>query len=277
MALGMEEFGFDLMVLDARRARRRHETYSQMFMRKGIRGAVLRTTAQTIDICRTISGEGFPSVVVGSRIDAPTVSYIYSDSRKTSQEAVEHLIGLGHRRIAICLNIVDDSDHADRLAGYKAALASADIDFDEKLLVRAPALREGGAQLIRRLMGMSPQPTAVFITDPHTAVGALTEARKAGVRVPDDLSVVGFDDAELRYTVYPEMTSVCQDAVAMGREAFSVLNETLGENPVSTTYDQKAAPRAQNTQAIHRSLRTWLEVHDSAGPAPQQEEASHMT
>ncbi len=266
MALGMEEFGFDLMVLDARRARRRHETYSQMFMRKGIRGAVLRTTASTIDICRTIAEEGFPAVVVGSRIDAPTVSYLYSDSRKTSQEAVEHLIGLGHQRIAICLNVVDDSDHADRLAGYKAALAHADIEYDDRMAIRAPAQREGGAQLIRRLMSMSPGPSAVFITDPYTAVGALTEARKQGVRVPDDLSVVGFDDAELRYTVYPEMTAVCQDAVEMGREAFSVLNEMLGEESPSAAWSPLGP--SGNRPTIQRSMQTWLEVHDSAGPCP---------
>ncbi len=265
MALGMEEFGFDLMVLDARRARRRHEAYSHMFMRKGIRGAVLRTTAPTVDICRQIADEGFPAVVVGSRIEEPGVSYIYSDSRQTSQEAVDHLTGLGHRRIAVCLNIVDDSDHADRLAGYRAALASAGIEYDEKMVVRATALREGGAQLIRRLMGMSPRPTAVFITDPYTAMGALNESRKAGVRVPEDLSIVGFDDAELRYMVYPEMTAVCQDALAMGREAFSVLNEMLSIKPAPVSDQVKTTSRST---VIRRSMQTWLEVHDSTGPCP---------
>ncbi|MAE63704.1 MAG: hypothetical protein CMJ18_05485 [Phycisphaeraceae bacterium] len=264
MASGMEEFGFDLMILDARRARERNEAYSSMFMRKGIRGAVLRTTAQTSSICRQIASEGFPSVVVGARIDEDGVSYIYSDSRKASERAVEHLIGLGHRRIAICLNIVDDSDHTDRLNGYRDALAAADIDFDERMLVRAPAEREGGAQLIRRLLSMSPRPTAVFITDPYTAIGALTEARRARVRVPGDLSVVGFDDAELRYAVYPEMTSVCQDGVAIGREAFSLLNEILAFRPLDRARDTEA-PRTTGLEAIQRSMQTWFEVHDSTG------------
>jgi len=267
MAMGMEEFGFDLMVLDARRARLSHETYSQMFMRKGIRGAVLRTTAQATEVCQAVAAEGFPSVTVGYRIDDPSVSYLYSDSREASREAVEHLLGLGHKRIAICLNVVDDTDHLDRLAGYESAMTAAGLDVDSKLIIRAPARRDGGEQLIRRLAAMSPQPTAVFITDPDTAVGALSEARKTAVRVPEDLSIVGFDDAEMRYTVYPELTAVCQDAVALGREAFSVLNEMLARRPISRLSSRENPnPPAYHAAVIQRSLHSWLEVHDSAGP-----------
>jgi DNA-binding LacI/PurR family transcriptional regulator len=97
----MDEYGFDLMILNAVRARQPHETYSQMFLRKGIRGAVLRTTARTRHVCEEIAAEGFPAVVVADRFENPNVNFIYSDSREASREAVEHLIGLGHRRIGI--------------------------------------------------------------------------------------------------------------------------------------------------------------------------------
>lgn len=265
MAMGMDEFGFDLMVLDARRARMAHETYSQMFMRKGVRGAVLRTTVQATDVCSAIAAEGFPSVTVGYRIADPAVSYLYSDSRAASVEAVEHLLGLGHKRIAICLNVVDDTDHLDRLGGYEQAMAAAGLEVDPKLIIRAPARRDGGQQLVRRLNSMSPRPSAVFITDPDTAVGALSEPRKVGVRVPEDLSIVGFDDADLRYTVYPELTAVCQDAVALGREAFSVLHEMLASRPKSKQKTRENPdPGVYNPPVIQRSLNSWLEVHDSA-------------
>src|SRR5690606_36993773 len=112
-----------------------------------------------------------------------------------------------HQRIAICLNIVDDSDHADRLAGYRQAHADHGLEVDRKLILRVPANREGGMQLMRRLMTMPDRPTAVFITDPLTALGAMGEARKLGVEIPRDLSVVGFDDAEMRYGLYPELTA----------------------------------------------------------------------
>lgn len=252
MSCGMEEFGYDLMILDARRSKLPHETYTQMFVRKGVRGCVLRTTTPTRHVCEAIVDEGFPTVVVADRFEKPNVNFIYSDSRESSREAVEHLIGLGHRRIAIGVNLIDDSDHADRIAGYKQALADHNIELDRKLLIRVPAEREGGWQLMRRIMSMPERPTAVFLTDPMTVVGAMAEARKMGVEIPRDLSIVGFDDAELRYSVYPELTSVCQDAAALGREAFKALYGMLDQ--------------VDGQPIVKKALRTWLEVHGSTAP-----------
>lgn len=253
MSRGMEEYGYDLMILDARRSRLPGETFTQMFVRKGIRGAVLRTTAQTRSVCEVIADEGFPSVVVGDRFENPNVSFIYSDSRQTSREGVEHLIGLGHRRIAVCINIVDDSDHADRVAGYRQAHADHGLSVDEKLILRVPASREGGEQLIRRLATMPDRPTALFLTDPLPVIGALSEARKLGIDVPGDLSILGFDDFDARYALYPTLTAICQDAVAMGREALTALFGMLDQ--------PDGAP------VVKRAMRAWLEVHGSTGPA----------
>jgi DNA-binding LacI/PurR family transcriptional regulator len=245
----MEDHRLDLVVIDARRARATGETYTQMFLRKGIRGAVLRTTLQTHIVCETIAAEGFPCVVVGDRLDHDSVSYVYGDSREASRDATEHLIGLGHRRISICINIVDDSDHVDRLSGYRQALADHQIAFDNKLVLRVPANRDGGAQLLRRLMTMVDRPTAAFLTDPMTAVGLLSEARKSNIRIPEDLSIVGFDDTETRYSVFPELTAVCQDAAGLGRESFEALLAIMNQT------DEKVV--------VRKSLRTWLEVHGS--------------
>lgn len=250
----LEQFGYDLMILSNRRTKRPHETYTQMFMRKGVRAAVLRTTDQTRRICQAIAEEGFPAVLVGDRLDHPRLSYIYSDSRHTSREAVEHLIGLGHRRIAICINVVDDSDHLDRLAGYREALEQHGLEVDARLIMRVRAQRDGGVQLIRRLVSMSDPPTAVFLTDPMVAVGALSEARKVGLKIPEQLSIVGFDDAELRYSVSPEMTAVCQDAVAMGQQAIAILHNML----------QRPGPNVY----VHKALPTWFEIHASTAAAP---------
>lgn len=250
---GLQERAYDLLVLDAQRARLSGESYTQMFMRKGIRGAILRTTAQTREVCEDIAAEGFPAVVAGDRFDHPKVSYLYSDSRLSSREAIEHLIAQGHRRIAICVNVVDDSDHADRLAAYRDALAAHGIAFDERLVLRLPANRQGGEQALRRLIAMPIQPTAAFLTDPMVAIGALAEAGKKGVRIPDDLSIVGFDDGEARYAVCPELSAVCQNARTLGRaaiESLARLIEGIGDIP------------------IRISMPTWFEIHASSRPPP---------
>ena len=256
MSRGMQDHGYDLIVLDARRSRQRGESFASLFARKGVCGAVVRTTATTRHIVSEIVDAGLPAVVVADRVDLPGVSYVYSDSREESAEAVEHLIALGHRRIAICINVVDDNDHVDRLNAYRQALVSHGIEFDPRLVMRVPAHREAGEQAVRRLINMPARPTAVFLTDPMVAVGFMGAAARDGIRVPGQLSVVGFDDSQVRFNVHPRLTAVCQDAPTLGREAFNVLHGTMTNEGV-------------RGEPVRRSLRTWLEIHDStAAPVP---------
>lgn len=251
MGQRMEELGFDLMILNAAAARLPDESFSQMFMRKGVRGAVLRATARSRHVCEQIAAEGFPAVVVGERFCDANVSYIYSDSLASSRQAVEHLVDLGHRRIAMCANVVEDSDHADRVGGYRQALASRGIEADERLIVRAPASREGGAQAINQLMGEPEPPTAVYLADPMAAAGAMNAACAMGRRVPGELSVVGFDDADLRLVLRPRMTAVCQDTPRMGREAFETLHQIIRQPGRIAT--------------VRRVLPTIFELNESTG------------
>ena len=250
MSAGLEEYDYDLMVLDAKRTMQPGETYSQMLMRKGVRGVVLRTTLATRNTCLAIASEGFPAVVIGDRFEHDGVRFVYSDSRDPSREGIEHLLGLGHTRIGICLNTVDDSDHADRLGGYRQALSDHGLTVDRRLVFRTPAHRDGGAQLIRRLTSMTDRPTAIFITDPTTAAGAFKEARSVGLEIPRDLSVVGFDDGDIRFDLYPEMSAVCQDTGALGRAALAALHEVIASG--------EADP-----PPVRKALRAWLEVHGS--------------
>jgi DNA-binding LacI/PurR family transcriptional regulator len=246
----LADSNFHLMVLDLRRTRRNGESYSQMFQRLGVRGAVLRTTHGTRSTCQNIIENNFPAVVIGDRIAGVEPSCVYCESRSASREAVEHLVSLGHRRIAISINIVEDSDHQERLAGYREAHQDHGLEIDDKLIMRAPAFRQGGSQLIRRIITSVDRPTAIYITDPMTAVGAMYEAQKMGLHIPDDISIVGFDDGELRHTVLPTMTAVCQDASGLGREAYRVLSELI----------KSKRPMESNPPAA------WLEVHESTGP-----------
>jgi DNA-binding LacI/PurR family transcriptional regulator len=251
---GMSDSNFNLMIVDLRRSRRNSETCSQMFQRLGIRGAVLRTTPGSKTACREIAEQGFPAVVIGERYLDVELPYVFSDSRSASREAIDHLISLGHRRIAISVNVVEDSDHKDREDGYKDAMGERGLEIDSRLIMRVPAHRVGGAQLIRRVVTAVDRPSAIYITDPMAAYGAMFEAHKMGLRLPEDLSIIGFDDAELRHTALPTMTAVCQNAVSLGGEAFRVLSGLI----------------ANNTPISSNSPTAWLEIHDSTGPVPEK-------
>lgn len=251
---GLEASEADLLILDTRRARQAGESLTQMLVRKGAQGALLRVTTKSQEVCAEIAAEGFAAVVVGSRPDNPRLNCIYSDSRPASREAMRHLLALGHRRIALGTHVVDDSDHADRLAAYQETLASAGVPFDELLVVRAPFDQAGGVQVVRRVAAMTPRPTAVFLADPLMAVGAMAEARRLGVRVPQELSVIGFDDSELRHALVPHLSAVCQDTVGLGRAATELLLEVIAR---------------KHRKPIQKARRCWFEVHESTATAPK--------
>ena len=218
----MLESDYDLKITHLRRDKSPKETYSQFFFRKGIRGAIIRSTTADRDVSRIIGDEGFPAVVLGDRFDNQRLSFAYNESGTASREGVEHLISLGHRRIAFAANDTDDGDHIDRFEAYRATVSEHGID-DPQLEFRVPAHRLDGAQLMRKMMSINAPPTAVFIADPLTACGAINEARKLGLTIPEEMSILGFDDTDSRFSVEPTMTAICQDSRELGRLAFEML------------------------------------------------------
>ncbi|MFG0250768.1 MAG: LacI family DNA-binding transcriptional regulator [Phycisphaeraceae bacterium JB051] len=257
MASEMNQRNYNLLILDAGHDIKPGETFTQMFHRRGIRAAVIRGGSRDRHLCAQIAAEGFPSVVIAERFgdsgDEAKVSFVRSDSRETSLQGVRHLISQGHRRIAICLNWNSDDDHTDRYESYVQALDEAGIELDQRMVIRLPADRRSGGQLIHRLQSINPFPTAVFITDPQMAIGALHEALNLGIRVPEQFSILGFDDAELRLDTFPSMAAVCQDARQVGAVAAQAALELL------------ANPDAPPQRHV---LNTWLQTQGSIGPVP---------
>ncbi len=216
---GLEAHRFDVVLLTILRDKLESETYSEFFGRKGVAGVVLRSFEDLRGVCEEIAAEGFPSIVVGDRFTSSEVSFVCTSSREDSTKAVEHLINLGHRRIGLGVHHVKDTDHVDRRKGYRAALAAHGIPHDPSLEVEIVADMRGGANCIRHLLGLSAPPTAIYFTDPIATLGALHGCREMRVRVPEDLSIIGFDDSDVRHHAFPPFSAVCQDASRLGFDA----------------------------------------------------------
>lgn len=254
MGQAMDSVGFDLVVLNPSRDRASDESYTQYFLRKGVRGAILRSTVGGRSVCEEIADEAFPAVVVGDHYDHPSLNFVYADSFKTSKQAIQHLLTLGHERIAFASNEFEDGDHTDRYQAYCQAIGEKGEKVDPELVFRIPAHRPDGAQLLRNLMSAVNPPTAVFITDPAVSVGLMNEARSMKMEIPRDLSVIGFDDRDTRDYVSPKMTAVCQDACRLGFQAFHELARIVEA-------DNGSPP-------LHRVASTWLEINSSTGQPP---------
>ncbi len=247
----LQQTGLDLLILRAPSRLSPRESYSQLFQSRGVRGAFVRCTDNTRQIAEKIADEGFPAVTIADRLESPQANWVRSSAVHATTQAIEHLVHLGHRRIAVTLNVVDDLDHRERLDAYLSAMQAAGLEVTDDLFLRVPAYRQAGAAALRQITTMADPPTAVFVTDPHVAIGLMQEALRVKYRIPEQLSVVGFDDTEQRLSVYPAMSAVCQDTEALGGEAYAILERLLNEND--------ATPE-------QRQIECWLELHDSTAP-----------
>lgn len=257
MIEALRETDLDLLLLNMKREKAGSETLKQLFTRKGVAGAVVRSTSSTRRLVARWAEEGLPLVILGDHFQCAHVSFVYASSFSASRDAVEHLVSLGHQRIAFAACDRDDGDHVDRLSAYRKVMDEHGLS-DEGLVCRVPPHRLDGVQLLRNLLGMPNRPTALFIADPLVAVGAINEAHRLGVRIPEDLSIVGFDDRDTRSSVHPRMTAVCQDATVLGRLAAEEVMRQI-ENPSDSA--RAAVPQD-----------AWLEVCHTTGPPPEKTE-----
>ncbi|MAY75930.1 MAG: hypothetical protein CMJ31_14665 [Phycisphaerae bacterium] len=254
LAQCMAEHDFEITIVDLRRRLRAGESYATLFHKWGISAAILRSDDSTLHLCERIAADGVPSVMLGERPESQDGSFVSGASKPASREAVEHLISLGHKRIAISVNNVLTTDHHDRIEGWREGLAMGGLEPRDNDLIQLPAALANGGVLLRKLMSMSPRPTAVFVTDPMLAIGLINEAKAAGVRVPEDLSVIGFDDDNARMMTSPKMSSVCQDSAAIGRTAVTLLRQIV-DGAVK--------------EPAHISVDAWFEVRETTA-APNE-------
>jgi DNA-binding LacI/PurR family transcriptional regulator len=165
---------------------------------------------------------GIP-VVVGGRPLAPGITYVDVDNRGGAVAATRHLIGLGRAAVATIAGPLDMAPGADRLAGYRDALADAGATADERLIEVADFSLDGGREAMERLLARAPDLDAVFVASDLMALGALGALRRAGHSVPGDVAVVGFDDSPLAASAVPPLSSVRQPIEAMGRDMTRLL------------------------------------------------------
>lgn len=167
-------------------------------------------------------------LVVGGRPPVEGFTYVDVDNRGGAATAVGHLLDIGRRRIATIAGPQDMAVGADRLSGYRQRLADAGHVRD--LVEVADFTHDGGRSAMERLLERDPSLDAVFAASDLMAIGAMVALRAAGRSVPDDVAVVGFDDAPMAATVQPSLTSVQQPIEEMGREMTRLLVDGI-RNP----------------------------------------------
>jgi LacI family transcriptional regulator len=215
-------------------------------------GALIVLPEESSEELERLLDHGYHFVVVDPLMPLderiPSVSAAHTSG---AHQAMEHLLALGHRRIAAITGPQGWVATEDRRRGYHAALAAAGILPEPELEVESNFEIPGGFEAAGYLLDLPESPTAIFAFNDNLAIGAIQAARTRGLRVPDDLSIVGFDDIEHATIVTPMLTTVRQPLAEMGRTAVSLLVRLL---------------ERQHFETLHVELATRLVVRDSTAP-----------
>lgn len=209
------------------------QRYSDIVRSRRVDGLIVSGPRADDPELRGVVRDGFPVILQG-QLPGLAVPSVDVDNRTGAADAVGHLVGLGHRRIGLITNApLDYTAAGERRAGYVEAVRSAGIPFDEGLLAEGAFDAASGYVAMQELMGRAQGMTAAFIASDIVAFGALRAIREAGVRVPDDLSVVGFDDIPLARHFDPPLTTVRLPARGLGAAAGRALIDRLAGRTVT--------------------------------------------
>ncbi|WP_406277536.1 LacI family transcriptional regulator [Nocardia sp. NBC_00881] len=216
--------GYPLFVGNAAGDEARERAYMRTFIDRRVEGMLAISSSWGTGIADACEEAGMVLVALDRIIDPARCAHVMCDSVTGAQEAVAHLIGHGHRDIA-CLSGPHVSTAEDRVQGYRDALAAADLP--EGPIVRTDFGGAAGYRGLTELMTGPRTPTAVFVTSDLQAMGMLRAAYDAGLRVPDELAVIGFDGIEYSRYTRPGLTTMVQPARRIAEVAVDLLLEQI--------------------------------------------------
>jgi DNA-binding LacI/PurR family transcriptional regulator len=202
-----------------------------------IDGVILFSThydSKTID---TLLDNKFPFVVMGRQILDERVSYIVPDYYAGSYQATRYLIDLGHQRIGFTTRPELTTASTARLQGYLDALSDAGIAVDEQLIVETRIQPNSGIEPTQKLLGLRNPPTAIFAFHDLIAVDAVRVLQAKGIRVPEEMSVMGFDGLRAGFMTIPHITTMAQPLKRIGERVIQVINEHIENTEIGVVQE----------------------------------------
>jgi LacI family transcriptional regulator len=227
IARGVEDVanrhGFNVIFGNTDESETKQAEYLNILVQKQVDGVLLVPARSTEGPVAFLRGRGVPLVVLDRRVPECHTDGVRGDSEQGAYELTKLLLSLGHRRIAILSGPPGVSTAADRVAGYQRALAETELDCDPILILHGRLRQEGGYEMAQQALALAPRPTALFAANNFIAIGAYRALGAAGLRVPDDMAMVAFDDLPPAQILEPFLTVAAQPAYEMGRIATELL------------------------------------------------------
>lgn len=195
--------------------------YLEELIKRAVDGLIIASasiTAEAID--NILKKNGIPYLLIDQN-GGPSVDRVQINDVQGGQLAADHLLSLGHRKIAVVMPNEPTQNLQIRLAGFKRRLAEQQAELPDSAIIHSPMTKLGGYQATQAVLAQ--HPTAVFAINDETALGLMRGLHEQGIVVPDDISVLGYDDIDLDEYVVPKLTTIHQPVVTMGQQATSLL------------------------------------------------------
>ncbi|WP_035054255.1 LacI family DNA-binding transcriptional regulator [Andreprevotia chitinilytica] len=218
--------GYALLIVSGHWQAREEKDHAELLIARRVDGIIIFTSTASDKQIQSLSRQ-VPMVVTGRRMDMPRAVGLAVDNEQAAFEATQYLLEQGHRRIAHISGRVGQPDTEARLQGYKRALKTAGIKPDAKLIAGGDFSEAGGMLAINQLLEARGSFTAIFAANDQSALGARLGLYRRGIRVPEDLSLIGFDDLLLANYMLPPLTTIRQPTFELGKLAGQTLLNML--------------------------------------------------
>lgn len=217
----VKEGGLNLLLCNTDENPAKERSYVEVLIGNRINGVIMAPTGSARESVEAFRQHGIPVVFIDRQLAGVEADAVLLDNVSGAYEATVHLLRLGHRRIGIITGLEGVSTSEEREEGYRRALADFGIAPDERLIVRGNSRIEGGIRQTRALLALPPdvRPTALFASNNLLTIGAMRALREAGVKVPQEMAVVGFDEFESTSIIDPPLTVVAQPTYEIGMRA----------------------------------------------------------
>jgi LacI family transcriptional regulator len=221
---------YEMMLYTSHLGKTKEVDYVNMMVRGLAAGLLLLLPLEPDQYLESLRRQKFPYVLIDRKGDNNKDPSVTAANREGVYKAIRYLIELGHRRIGFITGTLEIAVAVERLGAYKQALADYRIPFDTQLVQEGDFLQPSGFTCGNVLLGLPNPPTAIFASSDMMALGVMDAARARGLRIPEELSLIGFDDIPMAAAAHPGLTTVRQPLEEIGRLATEILLRTI-ENP----------------------------------------------
>lgn len=219
----LRSHGYATMICDCRSDADREKEAVEFLCHRRVDGLIVMPTGRSDPGFRRFIRAGKPVVMIDRKMQDVSCDSILVDNKGAASDAVKRLLKAGHRKIGMIAGPEDVYTAKERLKGFREAVREAGADADEALIARGNYTIAGGAAAMRKLYEQNPDMTAVFISNYEMTVGAMMEINDLGIRVPDELSVIGFDNVDFARASVPKLSIVTQPTAKIARAAADIL------------------------------------------------------